>query len=228
MQHIDYRITEEILSKMWGKKVSYSKSVQQGIRLTPLNLHYEGIKLHEGINTILPNSPFLGDKTSPLIIRPDLIDPQFDYDFTTIKDTTSFFRGTTMYKRPCGWKRLAITVRGVYDEGYNGWLGMANKPGEWINSYMPTDLPKIKEYLKNNATFDEFIKNTYSFDIGIVSMPDVDFAEKFAQTVKVNGVNYKFLIQNRVHPRGHFTLCYGDVFICPKECIRPYGFLIKA
>lgn len=227
MMHVDYKITEEILSTMWGRKVTYAKQGEDSIRLTPLNLHYDGIALHEDMDVVLPMSPLISDKRTPLVISPDLIDPNFDYDFTYVKDTAAFYRGTTIYKRPCGWKRLAIAVKGVYDNGFNGWLSMAEKPGVWINSYMPTDMVKIKEYLKNDSSFIEFKKNMFAFDVGVVSMFDVDMAEKFAQIITVNGQYYKFLLQNRVYPKGYYSLCKGEALICPKECIRPYGFLIK-
>eukprot|EP00826_Nyctotherus_ovalis_P052225 TRINITY_DN6597_c0_g1_i14.p1 TRINITY_DN6597_c0_g1~~TRINITY_DN6597_c0_g1_i14.p1 ORF type:complete len:272 (-),score=77.03 TRINITY_DN6597_c0_g1_i14:104-802(-) len=228
MMHLDYKITEEALSAMWGVKVTYAKAGEECVRLTPLNLHYEGVPLHDDIDGILPSFPVPHDKASPLSISLDLIDPRYDYDFTFIKDMDTFQRGTAVYKRPCGWKRLAMNVKGVYDGGYNGWLSMADKPVVWINSYMPTDVPKIKQFLKNDPSFKELQKSNFSFDVGVVSMPDIGTAEKFAQTITVNGKRYKFVIQNRVHPTGYYSLCHGEVFICPRECIRPYGFLIKS
>eukprot|EP00826_Nyctotherus_ovalis_P052226 TRINITY_DN6597_c0_g1_i4.p2 TRINITY_DN6597_c0_g1~~TRINITY_DN6597_c0_g1_i4.p2 ORF type:complete len:136 (+),score=32.77 TRINITY_DN6597_c0_g1_i4:110-517(+) len=97
MMHLDYKITEEALSAMWGVKVTYAKAGEECVRLTPLNLHYEGVPLHDDIDGILPSFPVPHDKASPLSISLDLIDPRYDYDFTFIKDMDTFQRGTAVY-----------------------------------------------------------------------------------------------------------------------------------
>ena len=212
---------------MWGISVSYAVGMQQGVKLSPLNMHYEGINLHEDIDISLPESSIIHNCTSvPLVANSDLIDPGHDYDFTHLRDTDKFYRGVMEYKRPCGWKRLAINVMGVYDGG-NKWLSMKAVEGVWVNSYMPTDLKKVKEFIKTDQSFISFAESNYSYDMGIVSMPDVEVAARFAQIVKVDGVNYKFVIQNRVHPKAYHIICNGEALVCPKESIRPYGFIIK-
>ena len=231
MNDFDYRLTEKALSAMWGITVAYAKPGQSSVRLTPLNMHFEGVLLHEMMDGMYPNSDLISfykaNQTIPLTVCTDLIDPHYDYDFSSITDDQKHFRGTMEYIRPCGWKRLAISVNGVYDGGMNGWLSMKSKAGVWANSYMPTDFAKVKEYLKTQPSFEQLVNKTYSFDIGMVSMPDIEMAEKFAQSVEVNGVKYLFVLQNRVNPKAVRTICDGQVLISPKESIRPYGFLIK-
>lgn len=61
-------------------------------------------------------------------------DRKFDYDFTDVSDSESFVRGDEGYKRPCGWKRIALKVLDKY--GDNTWLGpngiwTYSVPGEW-------------------------------------------------------------------------------------------------
>ncbi|CAB5373470.1 unnamed protein product [Rhizophagus irregularis] len=46
------------------------------------------------------------------VIKSDLLDPSYDYDFTYLKDNgTTFLRGKELYKRPYGWMRIALNVR---------------------------------------------------------------------------------------------------------------------
>jgi hypothetical protein len=60
------------------------------------------------------------------VIHPDLLDPDYDYDFTDIKDEgVTFMRGNLEYKRPRGWERIALNVLDKYDD--NNWLGINNR-----------------------------------------------------------------------------------------------------
>jgi len=227
----DYRLTEKILSAMLGLNVNYAKPGQASVRLTPLNQHIEGILLNDGADGTYPYSEITHksgvSKDAPFLISTDLIDPHYDFDFTKVEDNGKYVRGSMEYRRPCGWKRLAISVKNVYDNGSNAWLSMKQMQYVWGNCYLPTDLTKIKEHLVKETSYQKLIKENYDFDIGVASMQDIDVAEKFAQTVELNGVKYKFLLQCRVSPKGIKKICEGQVFVCTKECIRPYGFLIK-
>ncbi|CAG8827410.1 17301_t:CDS:1, partial [Cetraspora pellucida] len=52
-----------------------------------------------------------------------VLNPRYDYDFTNINDMgVTFMRGDILYKRPCGWKRIALKVNGKYDNGNDKWL----------------------------------------------------------------------------------------------------------
>ncbi|CAG8830825.1 22849_t:CDS:1, partial [Cetraspora pellucida] len=52
-----------------------------------------------------------------------VLNPRYDYDFTNINDIgVTFMRGDILYKRPCGWKRIALKVNGKYDNGNDKWL----------------------------------------------------------------------------------------------------------
>lgn len=46
-----------------------------------------------------------------LIKESEFFAPQFDYDFTNLRDTETFSRGGEVYKRPCGWFRLGLKVK---------------------------------------------------------------------------------------------------------------------
>lgn len=50
------------------------------------------------------------------------LDSDFDYDFSDVQDDGKMYmRGGFEYKRPYGWKRIAIKVVGRY--GNDDWLG---------------------------------------------------------------------------------------------------------
>ena len=58
----------------------------------------------------------------PLTVSTDELAPDFDYDFTYAKDDgKQYMRGGFEYKRPYGWKRLAVRVLGKYENDI--WLG---------------------------------------------------------------------------------------------------------
>ena len=64
--------------------------------------------------------------------------PQYDYDFTKLKDIETYRRGGEVYERPCGWFRFGLKVLDKYDG--NTWLGTTYRstqsvPGEWPVSY---------------------------------------------------------------------------------------------
>ncbi|KAI3370586.1 hypothetical protein L3Q82_007155 [Scortum barcoo] len=45
-----------------------------------------------------------------IIDEEEFFDPDYDYDFTDLKDTETFYRGGEVYERPCGWKHYALKV----------------------------------------------------------------------------------------------------------------------
>ena len=58
----------------------------------------------------------------PLVLDDNFRDPLFDFDFSDMTDDgTAFMRGGYCYKRPYGWKRIALKVYGMYED--NIWLG---------------------------------------------------------------------------------------------------------
>ena len=45
-----------------------------------------------------------------IIDEDEFFDPQFNYDFRSLKDTETYYRGGEVYERPYGWYRFAIKV----------------------------------------------------------------------------------------------------------------------
>lgn len=84
-----------------------------------------------------------GGGTVSYLINDKLMAPEWDFDFTRLSDVgVTFRRGKGFeYKRPCGWRRFALRVKGRY--GDDVWLGRAgartdDSEDEWPVSYHGT------------------------------------------------------------------------------------------
>lgn len=45
-----------------------------------------------------------------IIDEGEFFDPTFDYDFSGLQDTETYYRGGEVYERPSGWYRFALKV----------------------------------------------------------------------------------------------------------------------
>ena len=85
-----------------------------------------------------------------------MLDPQYDFDFTDLKDDGSVFkRGGREYIRPYGWKRIALNVRNKYEStawlgGTDGGIRTAGVKGEWAVSYHGTKKTFAENIAKTN------------------------------------------------------------------------------
>ncbi|XP_035499043.2 uncharacterized protein LOC118315681 isoform X2 [Scophthalmus maximus] len=80
-------------------------------------------------------------KKDHIIDEEEFFAPQFDYDFTKLTDSETYWRGGEKYERPCGWYRFGLKVLDKYCG--NTWLGTTYRstqscPGEWPVSYHGT------------------------------------------------------------------------------------------
>ena len=162
----------------------------------------------------------------------NLLDPKYDYDFTSLVDTNKKFkRGGLEYKRPCGWKRYALKVSDKYEN--MDWLGKkgdSNNDTEWAVSYHGTKIycaePIAKDGLKPGH------RNRYG--IGVYCTPNIKTAEKYAEifTSPITNKRYKIVFQNRVKPSS-IVYCKekggpDDYWFIPDgKDIRPYSICIK-
>ncbi|KAL2088160.1 hypothetical protein ACEWY4_016988 [Coilia grayii] len=179
------------------------------------------------------------------VMADDFFDPRFDYDFTYIRDTTTFMRGNEVYKRPCGWMRFALKVLNKYTDG-NAWLGQPgyrthSDPNEWPVSYHGTSLNAAQSIISNH--YKPGGGQTYGR--GVYSTPDVDIAEQHGYAKifvsQKNGRTYKVCLQNRINPRVRQVFNGGLYWLIPVAAgtppylesqivmgsIRPYSLLLK-
>ncbi|CAG8687059.1 9918_t:CDS:1 [Cetraspora pellucida] len=155
------------------------------------------------------------------------LDPQYDYDFRKVNDLgVTFMRGEIQYKRPCGWKRIALKVTGKYDNGDNKWLGTGKSA--WPVSYHGTAKHNAKSIAEEGYDLSKGVRFVYGH--GIYSTPDVHVAEKFAKDFEFKGNKYVMIFQNRVNPASlkRITVKNGEYWVSEKgEDVRPYGICIK-
>ncbi|CAB4461535.1 unnamed protein product [Rhizophagus irregularis] len=206
-------------------------------------LIYSGILLKDNLTlldyNILNNNVMInliGQNNEVInFIDSDFLDPMYDCDFTNIVDDKKFMRGSYEYRRPCGWKRIAVKVLNKY--GNNAWLGKAAKkgswryesdPNEWPVSYHGTDKFNARSIAETG--FDITKGKRFKFGYGIYSTPDINVAALFANKFIHNNEVYCLVFQNRVNPQtlNKINTSIGEYWISPKsDDIRPYGICIK-
>ncbi|RIB15121.1 hypothetical protein C2G38_2247828 [Gigaspora rosea] len=157
----------------------------------------------------------------------DFLDSQYDYDFTNVSDIgKTFMRGLIQYKRPCGWKRIALKVTGKYDNSNDKWLGTANDA--WPVSYHGTAKHNAKSIAEEG--YDLSKGKRFVYGRGIYSTPDIHIAEQYASEFEFEGDKYVMVFQNRVNPANlqRFPVSNGEYWVSEKgEDVRPYGICIK-
>ena len=181
-----------------------------------------------------------GGAPLPRAFNTDELDPDFDYDFTDVEDDGErYMRGGFEYKRPYGWKRIAIKVVGRYQN--DDWLGpngirTDQARGEWPVSYHGTNMSSAKMILKEG--YKPGPRALYGK--GIYTSPNLEMVERlYAQEFTHRGKTYKMVLQNRVNPdrrNGHLEIIRAsqtgvgaDYWLSPAydNDVRPYGILIR-
>ncbi|XP_020511093.1 uncharacterized protein [Labrus bergylta] len=213
------------------------------------DLYSSPLSLREGPSTAGPPENI---QTTMKINPQDFFHPQFNYDFTNIKDgNTTFLRGNEPYSRPCGWNRVALQVTKRYDGG-NGWLGTG--ADAWPVSYhghnMDGSLGVIFTRGENTTDDPQFLDAAAASLVqgetkgrGVYSTPDVQMAEKYCKKFKskVDGKTYKVVLQNRINPKKRNKCQRENVWLVyvpegyndvqtrgiVQESMRPYGLLLK-
>ena len=167
-----------------------------------------------------------------------LLDPSFDFDFTTLKcDGKVYYRGDFPYYRPYGWKRYALKVTGKFEN--DDWLGI---PGnrthstkeEWPVSYHGTATKCAQSISDEGYKLSK--GRRFKFGEGIYSTPSIEVAEMFALDFQFKGERYKLVFQNRCNPDPaqlevigkDKTEAGGEYWVSRYSSdLRPYGICIK-
>ena len=225
---------------------------RQGIPVDQLRLIYAGRRLYrdQTVNecNIQPDDTIYlvlylvgGGGPLPRAFDTNELDPDFDYDFSDVQDDgKKYMRGGFEYKRPYGWKRIAIKVVGRY--GNDDWLGAnglrtKESSGEWPVAYHGTNMSSAKLILKEG--YKPGLRAL--FGKGIYTSPSLEMVEKlYAQEFTCKGKTYKIVLQNRVNPdqkNGRLEIipasetgAGADYWLSPgghANDVRPYGILIQ-
>ena len=177
-----------------------------------------------------------------LVLDDDLLDPNYDYDFRNERDTGRVYqRGHHHYKRPYGWNRIALKVKGKYQD--DTWLGIPvagsernqGLRGEWAVSYHGTSKEGAESIARRG--YDEALLKRCRFGRGFYSTPDVEVAADFAPRFDhIDGKRYEVVMQNRVNlSPGHTEIIpeertrHGAEYYvtCSSNDLRPYGICIR-
>ena len=189
-----------------------------------------------------------------LVLDDHLLDPDYDYDFTNERDTgrvyqrgqsqgfLGFLKHDYHYKRPYGWNRIALKVKGKYPPD-DTWLGIPvagsertkSSKGEWPVSYHGTGREGAEGIAAEG--YDSKRWENVKYGKGHYSTPDIEVAAKYyGKPFHQNGKRYEAIMQNRVN------LSSGHTIIIPKEKtlagaeyyvtyssddLRPYGICIR-
>ncbi|CAI2166352.1 14749_t:CDS:2 [Funneliformis geosporum] len=170
-----------------------------------------------------------GGSPTLLYLLPNHLAPEFDYDFTNKNDNgKTFVRGKFEYKRPCGWKRIALNVLDKYENDI--WLGVEGRKSSTI-SYHGTAKHNCKSIAEEG--YDLCKCKRFVFGYGIYSTPDIDVASSYATKFIHEGDTYKVVFQNRVNPNNLVRVTkeetgFGEYWISSSGAdLRPYGICIK-
>ncbi|KAM9854130.1 uncharacterized protein ACBR49_002756 [Aulostomus maculatus] len=179
-----------------------------------------------------------------IVDEEEFFDKKYDYDFTDLKDTETYYRGGEVYERPCGWERYALKVLDKYPGG-NAWLGergnstsTESRKGEWPVSYHGTSKKGAHGIII--AKYQPGPGQVYGR--GIYSTPYIDEAVDYTKTfTNSKGKTYQVVLQNRVNPKYREKHNNGKYWLVPipeglsedqeqeivEKAIRPYAILLK-
>jgi len=191
-----------------------------------------------------PVASFNSDVRDEMFVDMDeFFEPRYDYDFTHLSDMSVCERGNELYKRPCGWYRVALKVWNKYPDG-NTWLGTDgwrshSVAGEWPVSYHGTSVDGATAIVKNHYKAGP----GQLYGRGIYSTPDIEQASGYSKefTSKKTGKRYRVLMQNRINPNMRKVCNRKDYWLIEipegtsddkeeeivEKAIRPYGILLK-
>lgn len=170
-----------------------------------------------------------------LVLSTTTLAPQFDFDFTHVMDDgMSFVRGGEPYRRPYGWMRFALDVKGQF--GDDVWLGedgirTGSCVGEWAVSYHATG--KWADRTIAQTGYELSLGTSLGISHGIYSTPDINVAQKYATEFTFEGSSFAVVLQNRVNPLTLRKLKaaeheIGEFWLNPRKSeLRPYGILVK-
>ena len=152
------------------------------------------------------------------------LNPVYNCDFTNLKDDGKvYIRGSMKYKRPYGWKRLALNLGQKFRSEAWLWDGSVNS---WAVSYHGTSRRSVEEIVKTK--YDLSKGKRFNFGRGIYSSSDPRIAEKFSEAFQYRGRWFKVIFQNRVNMEDTEYIAEKEYYLTKNQNnIIPYGLLIK-
>ncbi|CAJ1399116.1 unnamed protein product [Effrenium voratum] len=163
-----------------------------------------------------------------------MFDFRFVQDFRQTKDDgRKMFRGGKEYHLPVGWKRFAVQVKGVYDDGDNGWL--REDESGWAVAYHGTSKEGLGGILCTGFRVGDRQKFAKEAGAGVYCTPTIQVAQHYSKPTLLRGHSVQIVLQLRVRPsainpitdpKAHeFERKYW--VINNPDDIRAYGVLIR-
>ena len=137
-------------------------------------------------------------------------------------------RGGEIYYPPNGWIRYGLNVSKQFDKGNDNWLGFNHKKDEWCIAYAP--FTGIDVNIPQTYKDDDDAKHSGKVGVGLYCPSKPELMEARAETIKINGTNYKIGFMMRVKPgkiRSPKSNKNMWVLSGNTDEVRPYGILIK-
>jgi len=164
----------------------------------------------------------------------EMFDFIFNQDFTQMRDDgRPLLRGGQPYTLPVGWKRFAVSVKGLYDNGDNSWL--KEDDSGWAVAYHGTAGDSLPGILCAGFRVGDRQKFEKETGAGIYCTPWIDVAQHYSKPKMLEGHSVQVVLQLRVRPSAiklitdpkatEFERKYW--VINNPDDIRAYGVLIR-
>ena len=134
-------------------------------------------------------------------------------------------RGGEDYNPPIGWINYAIKIKDCFVD--KKWIGHSNSKGEWCVAYCGIKSKNIEQIYEND---DDIRHPGKKVGTGVYCPSDPKIMEKDAETINVNGEDYKVGFMVRVKPdKIRASAKNKNIWIVNGNDneFRPYGILIK-
>jgi len=164
----------------------------------------------------------------------DMFEFRFVQDFRDTKDDgRKMFRGGKEYHLPIGWKRFAVQVKGVYDDGDNKWL--REDENGWAVAYHGTSKEGLPGILCTGFRVGERQKFAKDTGAGVYCTPLIDVAQHYSKPTLLRGRSVQIVLQLRVRPSAINPVTNPSAHeferkywvINNPDDIRAYGVLIR-
>ena len=136
-------------------------------------------------------------------------------------------KGGEEYHPPYGWINYGINVRHNFNDSNRAWISRFHKPGEWCVGYCGLKTKSIEQIYEND---DDIRHPGKKVGIGVYCTSLPSLLEQDAETIELNGENYKVGFMLRIKPEKiRASSKNKNIFVVNgnDDEFRPYGILIK-
>ena len=136
-------------------------------------------------------------------------------------------KGGEEYHPPYGWINYGINIRHNFNDSNRAWISRFHKTGEWCVGYCGLKTKSIEQIYEND---DDIRHPGKKVGIGVYCTSLPSLLEQDAETIELNGENYKVGFMLRIKPEKiRASSKNKNIFVVNgnDDEFRPYGILIK-